>query len=115
MPDLHMGDAVYHFQREVVDRVIPPGQPGNYALGEKNESGEFLPKLIGRSDTDLRVELMGKAGVLQYTFFKFTTSGPRNAYDLECAQFHTFGRQLDNKTHPAATPGSGNTCFLCGR
>ncbi len=114
MPDLHMGEAVYRFQSEVIERVIPAGQPGNYALGEKNEAGEFLPKTIGRSDTDVRGELLGKVGAFHYAFFKFTTSGPRNAYDLECAQYHTFGRQLDSGKHPVATPGSGNTCFLCG-
>jgi hypothetical protein len=115
MPDLHMGEAVYRFQAEVIERVIPAGQPGNYVLGERNESGEFFPKLIGRSDTDVRGELLSKVGALQYPFFKFSNSGPRNAYDLECAQYHTFGRQLENKAHPVATPGSGNTCFLCGR
>ena len=114
MPSLHMGDKVYHFQAEVVDRVLVPGQPGNYVLGEKDEVGEFYPKFIGRSETDLRAELRSKVGVLNYGFFKVANSGPNNAYDLECAQYHSFRTQLDNKIHPASTPGSGKTCFLCG-
>ena len=114
MPSLHMGDEVYHFQAEVIEHVVVAGQPGNYVLGEKDETGEFYPKFIGRSDTDVKAELRSKLGVLNYGFFKVANSGPNNAYDLECAQYHGFRTQLDNMTHPASTPGSGRTCFLCG-
>lgn len=110
-----MGAAVYRFQVEVIDRVVVPGQPGNYVIGERSETGEFFPRFIGRSDTDVRSELKSKLGVVRYPFFKVSNSGPRNAYDLECAQYHTFRAQLDNKTHPVGPPGSGLTCFLCGR
>jgi hypothetical protein len=109
-----MGDRVYHFQTEVIERVVAPGQPGNYVLGEKAEAGELYPKLIGRSDTDVKQEQRRKVGTANYGFFKVANSGPNNAYDLECAQYHRFRTQLDDMTHPASTPGSGRTCFLCG-
>jgi hypothetical protein len=114
MPSLHMGGEVYRFEAEVVDRVVEPGQPGNYVLGHKDEAGEFYPKFIGRSETDVKRELRSKLGTLDYPFFKVATSGPNNAYDLECAQYHSFRAQLDNRAHPAANPASGRTCFLCG-
>ncbi|MGA2198892.1 MAG: hypothetical protein ABSG45_03040 [Nitrososphaerales archaeon] len=115
MPSLHMGEDVYRFRPEVIDRVVAPGLPGNYVLGEKDDAGMFYPKFIGRSDTDVRRELEGKLGVLNYGFFKVSTAGPKNAYELECAQYHGFRTQLDSAAHPVAPSGSGLTCFLCGR
>jgi hypothetical protein len=109
-----MGGETFRFQPEVVDRVVEPGYPGNYVLGEKDEAGEFYPKFIGRSDTDLNAELKSKFGVLPYAFFKSSLSNSRAAYDLECAQFHSFRSQLDNGDHPTSPAGSGLTCFLCG-
>jgi hypothetical protein len=115
MPDLHMGDAVYRFQADVIERVVRPGQPGNYALGERDDAGQFYPLFIGWSHRDVAAELKSRLGTVTFSFFKFTTSGPRNAYDLACANYHTFGAQLQNGSHPEAPPGSGYTCFLCGR
>jgi len=114
VPSLHMGAETFRFQPEVIDRVVEAGQSGNYVLGEKDEAGEFYPKFIGRSDTDLNTELKSKFGLLSYTFFKSSVSSPRAAYDLECAQFHSFKSQLDNKAHPTSPAGSNLTCFLCG-
>jgi hypothetical protein len=114
VPSLHMGNEIFRFQPEVIDRVVEPDQPGNYVLGEKDEAGEFYPKFIGRSDTDLNAELKSKFGLLSYTFFKSSIAHPRAAYDLECAQYHSFKSQLDNKQHPAGPAGSDLTCFLCG-
>ncbi len=93
---------------------IKPGESGNYALGTKDDSGEFIPKYVGRSDTDLWAEFVSKLGKVPYPFFKFSISSPRNAYELECAQFHGFQAQIDNKTHPTPPVGSALTCFLCG-
>jgi hypothetical protein len=114
MPTLHMGESVYRFQPEVVERIVEAGQPGNYALGVRDEKGEFYPRLIGWSPTDVRRELMAKLGTVPYEFFKVAVSGVRSAYDLECAQYHSFRGQLDDPVHPVAPPGSGLSCFLCG-
>ena len=109
-----MGSETFRFQPEVIDRVVEAGHPGNYVLGEKDDTGEFYPKFIGRSDTDLNTELKSKFGMLAYTFFKSSLGNPKAAYDLECAQYHSFKSQLDNKDHPASPASSNLTCFLCG-
>ena len=114
MPSLHMGESVYRFEAEVVEKVTRPGVSGNYVFGERGESGDFYPKLIGRSDTDVQTELRNRLGTVGYGFFMVSAASPRVAYDRECAQFHTFKNQLDNKTHPAPPAGSRATCFLCG-
>lgn len=114
MPTLHMGESVYRFRPEVVQRVVEDGQPGNYALGVRDEAGEFYPRCIGWSATDVRKELLAKVGTVSYEYFKVAVSGAKSAYDLVCAQYHTFRTQLDNPSHPVAPSGSGLTCFLCG-
>ena len=115
MPDLYMGPNCFRFEQIVIDRLIKPGYPGNYALGIKDEKGEFVPKLIGRSDTDLRSQLMGKLGTTRYPYFKFSHGSPRSAHEMECAQFHSFRGHLDNKTHPVPPAGTDYKCFLCGQ
>jgi hypothetical protein len=114
MPDLWMGPDLFRFEQVVIERLLKPGQPGNYALGFKDESGQFIPKYIGRSDYDLRAEMIAKLGVMRYPYFKFSAVNPRIAFETECAQFHNYGKQLDNKTHPARPAGSDLRCFLCG-
>ena len=57
-----MGPNLFRFEQVVIDRLIKPGEPGNYVLGFKDESGEFIPKFIGRSDVDLRAEMIARLG-----------------------------------------------------
>jgi len=114
MPDLWMGPNLFRFELIVIDRVVTPGEPGNYVLGLKDESGEFIPKVIGRSDTDLRRELMSKLVTAKYPYFKFSVANPKLAFETECAQFHNFGRLLEDKTHPVRPVGPELRCFLCG-
>jgi hypothetical protein len=115
MPSLYMGTATYRFEVVVVERVVPPDEPGNFALGFKDESDEFVPKYIGRSDSNLRQELLKRSGEKKYPFFKFAPGGPRSAYDMECAHYHSYKDQLDSPAHPTRPEGSELTCFLCGQ
>jgi hypothetical protein len=114
MPDLWMGPNLFRFEQVVIDRLVKPGQSGNYVLGFKDESGEFIPKFIGRSDFDLRSEMTAKLAATKYPYFKFSLCNPRIAFETESAQFHNYRGQLDNKTHPVSPTGSGFKCFLCG-
>ena len=114
MPDLWMGPNLFRFEQVVIERVIMPGEPGNYVLGFKDESGEFIPKYIGRSDSDLRAEMTAKLATMKYPYFKFSRGNPKIAFQTECAQFHNFRGQLDNKVHPVSPTDSGLKCFLCG-
>ncbi|MDG6926115.1 MAG: hypothetical protein JRN09_06135 [Nitrososphaerota archaeon] len=115
MPNLYMGEGTFRFEQIVLDRMIEPGQAGNYVLGYKDENGEFVPRVIGRSDTDLRAELMSKLVDPHYPYFKFSTSNPRWAFQLECAQFHNFRGKIENQTHPVSPEGPSFRCFLCGQ
>jgi hypothetical protein len=114
MPDLWMGPNSFRFEQVVIERLVKPGVSGNFVLGSMDESGEFVPKYIGRSDFDLRAEMTAKLAVMKYPYFKFSLGNPRIAFETECAQFHTFRAQLNDKTHPASPVGSGLKCFLCG-
>ena len=110
-----MGEGTYRFEQIVVNRLIKPGVSGNFALGIKDEKDEFVPKLIGRSDVDLRGELMARAVTPPYPYFKFAIAMPPFAYEVECAGFHSYAGRLDNKTHPVSPEGMNLRCFLCGR
>lgn len=116
MPNLFMGDDTFRFQAIVIGRMVPLGVPGNFALGVKDDNDEFIPKLIGRSDTDLRAELLTRAGNPQYPYFRFAlTARKENAFEMECANFHSFSGMLENKTHPVAPAGLNVKCPLCGK
>jgi len=114
MPDLWLGPDSFRFEEIVINRLIWPGQTGNYVLGLKDESGEFVPKYIGRSDTDLRGEMMSKLATMKYPYFKYSIGHPVVAFEIECAQFHNFRKTLENRSHPASPEGLGLKCFLCG-
>lgn len=114
MPELYLGPSTFRFEQIVIERIVKPEKPGNYALGIKDEAGEFVPKYIGRSDADLRRELINRLADHKYPYFKFSLAGPRYAFEMECAQFHGFRGQLDNRDHPSSPQGSALRCFLCG-
>jgi len=115
MPNLYLGPDCLRFEQVVIDRVLGPRSSGNYALGVKNEAGEFVPLMIGRSDTDLRSELTAKLATDKYPYFKFNVTSPQAAYEMECAQYHNFKRQLAKNSHPVPPEGSDMNCFLCGQ
>ena len=81
MPDLWMGPNLFRFEQVVIERLVKPGQSGNYVLGFKDESGEFIPKYIGRSDVDLRLEMTAKLVTTKYPYFKFSLCNPRIAFE----------------------------------
>lgn len=109
-----MGPGVFRFEQIVIERVIKPGTSGNYALGEKNEAGEFIVRMVGRSDVDLRAELTSKLATNKYPYFKFSESSPPAAFEMECAHFHTLRPQIVNRVHPVPPQGTEMKCFLCG-
>ncbi len=109
-----MGPNLFRFEQIVIDRVVRPGETGNYVLGFKDESGEFIPKYIGRSDIDLKAELTARLGIMKYPYFKFNRATPAMAFETECAQYHNFRKALESPNHPVRPMGSDLRCFLCG-
>lgn len=94
-----------------VDRVLPAGQSGVFALGQVDGTGTFRVQRVGRSDDDLRGCLKGLIGCGNQ--FKFALTGSvREAFDSECELFHRL-RPPCSFIHPARSPGSDWTCHWC--
>ncbi len=104
----------HHFTREVIDRVVNNQAMGNYLLGS-DEGGEFVVSYVGRSDTDLNVELKQRLNP-SYRKFRFTYArSVRTAFETECRDYHRYGtaHQLDNKNHPDRPDGTSYQCPFC--
>ena len=78
---------------------------------QKNQRG-FIPKYVGRSDSDLNKELRTKQTRFKSRqLFKFDyTQTVREAYEKEYLHYHGFRRQLDNDVHPPRPEGTDYPC-----
>lgn len=111
MASLQM-DGPHALNNPEVDRQVTKKSPGNYALAWKTEDGRFVPKYVGRSDTDLNGRLKRHVG--EYDLFKFSyASSPKAAFQEECRNYHDFQDQLDNENHPDRPDGSNWECPIC--
>jgi len=104
----------FDFDEETIDREVEDNRIGNYALGYKRESdGGFVPKYVGRSDTDLKKELKAKLPTKSSTRqkFMFGYAGDRKeAFEKECKNYHDFRHQLENDIHPRRPDGTDYRC-----
>lgn len=107
MSSLGLGDESHQFDRDTIESLVDEDMIGNYALGHDRENGNFVPKYVGRSDTDLRVELIARLGTHPHPRFKFRyADSVQQTYERECNNYHDFlfnssgGRQLENEIHP---------------
>jgi hypothetical protein len=87
---------------------------GAFTLGAANERGEFVPRYVGRSDTDVNQQLkswIGRYQQFEYRHFLST----RAAFEKECRLFHDLGgtERLDNTAHPARPAASDWVCPHC--
>jgi len=111
MGELGMGERYYHLTESAVDRVVTP-ERGNYALGFLRDDG-FVPRWVGRS-TNLRGRLKDHVDE-GHPLFKFRYVGPeRESFDIECANYHAFKKQLVNRVHPRRPKGQRWPCPLVG-
>lgn len=115
MATLRMGREVYDFNSQTIDKKVKPKLVGNYALGYIGERGGFVPKYVGRSDTDLKAELEKRLSDREfgkYKKFKFSYEDSRKAaYEKECQNYHDFDEdKLDNKKHPDKPDGTDYPC-----
>jgi hypothetical protein len=112
-------------KRRVVTKLVR-NEIGNYQLGYI-EDREFVVKYIGRSDNDLRAEIIQQGLTLKvdnnndpiYTHFRFHHDAATDidAFHYECEDYHEYGESegLDNEIHPARpeeTP-QGLNCETC--
>jgi hypothetical protein len=114
MPSLGM-KGPYALTKSKIDEVVTRTSAGNYALGYTNDKGAFIPRYVGRSDSDVNAELKSKVSTKHKQFkFSYATS-PKAAFEKECRNYHDFGGKdkLDNDIHPARPAGTDWKCPVC--
>ncbi|EJF52838.1 hypothetical protein SapgrDRAFT_1113 [Saprospira grandis DSM 2844] len=102
----------FEFNPETVKNEVEAGQMGNFALGKLDAADRFHPLKVGRSDTDLQRELLRWAHFPQYTHFSYQYAYTlKQAYELECKNFHTAVSQLNKRAvHPEPPAGHDFRC-----
>lgn len=102
--------------KRVLDNVM-----GNYAFGYiAAESGAFVVRYVGRSDSDLKNEIkqqMGNDCAAGCTHFKYSIAkSVKEAFEKECRNYHDFGgsTKLHNKNHPDKPNGTKYKCPVEG-
>ncbi len=106
----------YPFSSEIIDRVITMTAAGNFALGEIEDSGEFVVGYVGWADRDLKSGLKAMLGN-RYKAFRYSYAlTPKDAFEKECRIYHDLGGNiiLDNTEHPARPEGVKWPCPVCG-
>jgi len=115
MPSLDMRGP-HRLTPDNVDRAITAIQPGLFAIGYVKESGAFVVRYIGRSDTDVRGTIKEQEADAT-SWFKWTpVSSAKAGFDRECKLYHDFGEDavLENEGHPAPPRGTNWRCVVCG-
>jgi hypothetical protein len=114
--DLQYGP--FDFELEIINKKVEDNKMGNYALGYVRQSTSgFVPKYVGRSDNDLKGELIAKLPTKSSTRqqFKFGYAQTvKEAFDKECTNYHDFKRQLENNIHPRRPDGKNYSCPVRG-
>ena len=101
----------YELSIEGIDRTLPMGQPGVFALGYIDAAGTFRIQSVGRDDTDLRRRLREMIG--SSNKFKFASAiDSEEAFAHECELFHHF-KPRANVVHPQRPQGSNWKCPHC--
>jgi len=94
----------------MIDAKVLLRRKGSYVLGKMRADGTFNVRYVGRSDTDLNVELK-KRLTLGYPEFGFSYAGTSmDAFIKDSQNYHYFGDKeaLDNETHPNRPDGMNN-------
>jgi len=111
MPDLEMGSSWYGYNSDEIKSNVSSNKIGNFALGFEKGKG-FVPKYVGRSDSDVRGELLNylddKSHHEEFMFSYVSTI--KEAYEQECKNFHDFKKQLENENHPDSPDGTNLKC-----
>ena len=96
---------------DALQRVLPKGRTGIFALGYVDSGGRFRVQSVGRDDYDVRARLSELIG--SSTMFKFAVMpGSREAFEEECALFHQL-RPPSTIIHPVRPRGTNWQCPHC--
>jgi hypothetical protein len=100
---------LYTLEPWFIRALIPDQMAGTYMLFRNGQ-----PIYAGRSDRNLRQRLSAHAHGQRGDYFDYeSTTGARQAFDLECAMFHALANDCENIAHPAAPRGEQARCFIC--
>jgi hypothetical protein len=106
------------FEEVAIKKKVAEDSIGNFALGYvKQSTGGFVPKYVGRSDSDVRGELLAKLETKSPTRQKFKfdyAHSVKEAFDMECENYHDFIKQLENEIHPRRPDGKDYPCPVKG-
>jgi hypothetical protein len=103
-----------HLAAVEVERRVPPGVPGAFALGyARPQEGAVFISFVGRSDVDLRGAVLAHVGERYTACFFLPLPSPAEAYAEECRLWHEMGgADLDSALHPV--PPGDHPCPICG-
>ena len=87
---------------------------GNYWLGKYLPNEIFQATYVGRSDTCLQRRLMKYVNDEQYDAFVLRVAiSVREAYEIECREWHMISRGLNNEIHPRSPRHLPYSCPYC--
>ena len=103
----------YKLDEETVNKIVTKTSVGNYALGKKNEKGNFSVCYVGRSDSDVKNRLLYWVENSSRPLFKYSyTTSIKEAFEKECKNYHDFD-PTDNDIHPDRPEGKDWKCPHC--
>lgn len=101
----------YQLSFDTIDATLTRQSAGVYALGYLDERGRFCINHVGRSDEDLRSQLLHYIG--SDPLFKYTyCMSSQTAFERECDLFHDFSPP-GNRLHPDRPRGTRWRCHRC--
>ena len=87
---------------------------GNYWLGKYLPNEIFQATYVGRSDTCLQRRLIKYVKDEQYDAFVLRVAiSVREAYEIECREWHMISRGLNNEIHPRSPRHLPYSCPYC--
>ncbi|MEM7775367.1 MAG: hypothetical protein AAF732_07130 [Pseudomonadota bacterium] len=101
----------YSLQVDTIRQAVSPRRLGVFALGHIDHANTFRIERVGRSDEELREELMKFVGSSSHFKFKLTMTAMQT-FRLECELFHRF-RPQGNFIHPTRPPNTTWACPVC--
>ncbi len=108
----------YRLTKDEIAAVVAEKSPGSFVLGHLLPDNTFVPRLVGRSDSDIRQELELQAQLapaLDAFTFCYADS-PHLAFEQECRDFHTCAEcdALESPRHPTRPSHTHWLCPVCG-
>lgn len=115
MPSLGMRGP-YDLTTDKIKEVVRDYVPGVFAVGYTKESGAFVVRYIGRSDKDVREELLAYPRDETSRFKWVEAPSQKAAFEAQCRLYHEFGGSgaLENEGHPVRARGANWKCPVCG-